>query len=506
MKVLNLLIILYVVLLTSTVIFEKINGEDAAFHNLTGPPQINSPKVYGVRPGTPFLYTVAATGQRPITFTADGLSKSLSLDSHNGLITGSIEKRGEYLVKLYAKNIYGISKLNLRIVVGDLLVLTPPMGWNTWNVFGPDISEELIKEMTNAMVSSGMRDVGYQYIIIDDHWQGQRDHNNYIMPDINKFPNGMKAVADYVHSKGLKLGIYSDAAEKTCGGALGSFGYEQKDADTYAAWGIDYLKYDYCYAPKDKATAIQRYSTMSKALRKTNRSIVFAACEWGQRQPWLWAANVGANLWRTTWDIRDIWDHEKYDNGHAGIINVMDRQIGLEQYAGPGRWNDPDMLVVGIYGKGMSSSRNDASGCTDVEYRTQMSLWSILAAPLLTSCDLRNMNTVTREILTNPEVIAINQDPLGKQGYRVFKQQDVEVWKKSLEKGHVAIALFNRGENPLTISARWIDLGIEGKYLIRDLWSRKDLGVISSKIERKLDRHETVLLRLSPVDSGSKAK
>ncbi len=462
-----------------------------------GSPCIGGAKRYGNKSDTPFLYAVAASGDRPMSYSAKRLPSGLSLDKDTGIITGKVTRRGSYDVKVTASNARGTATEVLTFEIGDQLALTPPMGWMSWNQFGSKINEDLLKEIADAIVDSGMRDVGYQYIFIDDHWHGTRDADGIIHPDPNKFPSGMKALADYVHSKGLKLGIYSDAAAKTCGGEPGSYGYEENDAKTYAAWEMDYLKYDYCGAPRDQETAIKRYTAMSEALKATDRTIVFGVCEWGRREPWLWAARAGGQLWRTTWDIRDIWDHGKYTSGHAGIITILDKQIGLEKHAGPGHWNDPDMLVVGLNGKGRSSSANGANGCSEDEYRSNMSLWCLLAAPLYACCDVRQMDETTRSILTNVEAIAVNQDVLGKQGYRVAKDGDLEVWAKPLSGGDWALGLLNRGTEEAAIEARWSDIGVDGKYTVRDLWQHKDMGPFDEAVTLDVAGHETKLLRLS---------
>jgi alpha-galactosidase len=258
----------------------------------------------------------------------------------------------------------GFSLLILFAKSQQPVALTPPMGWNSWNLFEEEVSEKLIREIADAMVSSGMAAAGYQYIVLDDYWVGGRDATNQLYPDKKRFPNGIKVLADYVHAKGMKLGIYSDAAALTCGGVTGSYDFEELDAKTFAEWGIDYLKYDYCNAPNDMVTTFTRYKKMGDALRKTNRPIVYSICEWGQRQPWLWARAAGGHLWRTTWDIRDTWYSQQYNNGNNGILNILDKQNGLEQFAGPGGWNDPDLLITGLFGKGKSSSLNGRfKGC-----------------------------------------------------------------------------------------------------------------------------------------------
>ncbi|MDD4141885.1 MAG: glycoside hydrolase family 27 protein, partial [Bacteroidales bacterium] len=301
------------------------------------------------------------------------------------------------------------------------LAPTPPMGWNSWNFFEYEVSEQILKETADAMVANGMKDAGYEYIIIDDYWVGGRDNKNRLFPDPVRFPNGIKAVSDYVHSKGLKLGIYSDAAEYTCGGVTASYGFEELDAKTFASWGIDYLKYDYCNAPEDVETAFIRYKKMGDALKNSGRDIVFAICEWGQRQPWLWAKAAGGHLWRTTYDSRDIWSSGDVHAGiKGGVIDLFDLQEGLAQYAGPGAWNDPDMLMVGLFGKGKSSSlHGQLTGCNQIEYNSNFALWCMLAAPLIVNSDIRHLDKATIDLLTNKHLIAIDQDPLGKQGYTI---------------------------------------------------------------------------------------
>lgn len=368
------------------------------------------------------------------------------------------------------------------------------MGWSSWNGFGPHINEDLIKGIADAMVSSGMKDAGYTYVNIDDFWHGGRGEDGRLFPDPQRFPSGLKALADYVHARGLKFGIYSDAGPKTCGGRPASQGYEEIDAQTFAEWGVDYLKYDYCYAPEDRASAERLYRKMSDALKATGRPIVFSICEWGQRRPWLWGRQVGGHLWRTTGDIADSWGDWPSRTGFVllGIDRIgFDLQRGLEAYAGPNGWNDPDMLVVGLRGRGFIPG----PGCTDVEYRTHFSLWCLLAAPLIASCDLRHMDSATREILTNREVIALNQDPLGKQGYWVGP---AEVWVKPLSGGALGVGLFNRGNERATVTAHWSNLEISGRYHVRDLWQHADLGVFEEKFSAEVAPHDCVILRLTP--------
>ncbi|HEY6738115.1 MAG TPA: NPCBM/NEW2 domain-containing protein [Actinopolymorphaceae bacterium] len=331
------------------------------------------------------------------------------------------------------------------------LAPTPPMGWNSWNKFHCDIDEELIRETADAMVSSGMRDAGYEYVNIDDCWMAPtRDQNGRLRPDPERFPNGIKALADYVHDRGLKLGIYSSAGTATCQGLPASLGYEEIDARTFAEWEVDYLKYDNCN--NQGIPAKERYAAMGKALAATGRPIVYSICEWGSDDPWLWGNEVGGDLWRTTGDISDTW---------GSVMTLLDQQVGLEPYSGPHGWNDPDMLEVGN------------GGMTDTEYRAHMSLWALLNAPLLAGNDLRSMSATTLEILTDPDVIAVNQDWGGQQGSKRRDDGDSEVWAKPMSDGGVAVVLPNRASKAATIAARPAELGLPKArhYAVHDLWA-----------------------------------
>ncbi len=370
------------------------------------------------------------------------------------------------------------------------LAQTPPMGWNSWNKFACNVSEDLVKSAADAMVSSGMKDAGYQYMVVDDCWQVSRDAAGNIVVDAKKFPSGIKALADYVHSKGLKFGIYSDAGTKTCAGRPGSRGHEYQDAIMYASWGVDYLKYDWCSTGTQDAQA--SYTTMADALKATGRPIVFSLCEWGSHKPWLWGATVGGNLWRTTDDIQDHWaGHNKWPDGSCcsnGVLDILDQQVGLESFAGPGHWNDPDMLEVGN------------GGMTTTEYRSHFSLWCVLAAPLIAGNDLANMTPEIKAILTNREVIAVNQDPLGMEGRRVRKDGDSEVWAKELKGGTRAVVLFNRGASDAEISVAWEDLGYPDHFSasVRDLWAGKDLGKFTGSFKATVLSHGVVMVTVKP--------
>ena len=362
------------------------------------------------------------------------------------------------------------------------LALTPPMGWNSWNTFACDIDEKLIKETADIMASNGMKEAGYVYINIDDCWQTVRDEKGIIVVDKKRFPSGMKALADYVHSKGLKIGTYSSAGTKTCEYRAASLGYEVQDAQTYADWGFDYLKYDFCFTHKDvrsykkvdKEETKAKYKAMADALMSTGRDIVFSICNWGVVKPWEWGKEVGGHLWRTTGDIKPTW---------RSWTKILDQQVGLEKYAGPGAWNDPDMLIVGMIPHNQSIAH--------------MSLWSLLAAPLIAGNDLRNMSKETLEILTNKEVLAVNQDKLGIQGKRYIKNRSREVWAKPLEDGSYAIVLFNRGLTSKFIKFNWSDLGLDWKWAkVRDLWKKYDLGVYNETYGERIKGRSVQMIRV----------
>ncbi len=366
------------------------------------------------------------------------------------------------------------------------LAATPPMGWNSWNHFAGKVTDADVRAAADALVSSGMRDAGYIYVNIDDTWEAQRDANGVIHTN-SKFPD-MKALADYVHSKGLKLGIYSSPGPKTCAGYEGSYGHEEQDAKSYAAWGIDYLKYDLCSFRKimdeqsqgdpEKAFAIEKaaYEKMHKALVSTGRPIVFSLCQYGWNNVWEWGTDVGGNLWRTTDDINDTY---------ARMVGIGFSQAGLAKYAGPGHWNDPDMLEVGN------------GGMTNDEYRMHMSLWVILAAPLLAGNDLSKMSPETLALLTNKEVIAVDQDSLGKQGDRVSAVGPMEIWAKPLSGGAKAVGLFNRADTPRSITLHLREVGFSENAKLRDLWQGKDVSATNGSYTVLVPRHGAVLLKVS---------
>jgi alpha-galactosidase len=370
------------------------------------------------------------------------------------------------------------------------LALAPPMGWNSWNKFGCNVSADLIKGMADTMVKSGIKDAGYQYVVIDDCWQVARDADGNIVPDPQRFPGGIKPLADYVHSLGLKFGIYSDAGSQTCAGRPGGLGHEYQDALKYAAWGVDYLKYDWCHTTTQDARS--SYANIRKALDAAGRPVVLSICEWGSHQPWLWGQAVGGNLWRTTGDIQDRWSGKKEwkpgDCCSYGVTDIVDAEDAIYSYAGPGHWNDPDMLEVGN------------GGMTTTEYRSHFSLWAMLAAPLIAGNDLRDMKPEIHDILTNQEVIAVDQDPLGRQGRRVHKDGDLEVWARPITGGGRAVILFNRGDSAKQIAVAWGDLDYPDTLSasVRDLWEKKDLGKFTGKFSASVASHGVVMVTVRP--------
>lgn len=399
-----------------------------------------------------------------------------------------------------------ITKKPLAVLAMSLLLLpvqaqkfqglaeTPPMGWNSWNKFACNVNEQMLREEADAMVSSGMKDAGYRYIVIDDCWQVSRDSLGFIVADPQRFPSGIKALADYIHSKGLKFGIYSCAGDKTCAGRPAGRGHEYQDALMYAKWGVDYLKYDWCNT--DKLNAEAAYTTMRDALYSAGRPIVFSLCEWGNNKPWLWGSGVG-HLWRTTGDIYNCFDCRK-NNGSwfaNGVLQILDMQAGLRQYAGPDHWNDPDMLEVG-------------NGMTVNEDRAHFTLWCMLAAPLISGNDLRDMSTDTKAILTNKEAIAINQDSLGIEGFKQASKDSVETWLKPLAKGQWAVCLLNRGVTPKEFVLDWktffVTDSLSGRivdpskmqYKIRDIWQHKELGETRKPLKTTIPAHDVLCLKL----------
>jgi alpha-galactosidase len=453
-----------------------------------GKPEIHGPRVVGCSINVPFIFRVPATSSEALTFDAKGLLSGLILDAHTGIITGSVRTEGEFTVKVAAFNRKGTSTRNLKIVCGEnKLALTPPMGWNSWNVWATTVDAEKVKAAADALVESGLANYGYQYVNIDDGWAGAREVSGVLKTN-EKFPD-MREVANYVHSKGLKLGIYSSPGPKTCAGYEGSYRYELQDARLYAEWGIDYLKYDWCsygsIAKDNSLPELKRpYITMRDALKQCGRDIVYSLCQYGMGEVWNWGKEVGGNLWRTTGDITDTW---------GSMSGIAFAHFDRGDKVGPGAWNDPDMLVVGLLGWGANPR---PTRLTKNEQITHITMWSLLAAPLILGCDLTKLDRFTLDLLTNHDVIEVNQDPLGKPAKRVFKDGKLEVWSRPLWDGTLAVGLINRGRFAANVSARWSDLGIRGKQPVRNLWLRKDIGLFTDSFTAEVPSHASILLKI----------
>jgi alpha-galactosidase len=511
---------------TGTTIFATIDPVDRKPYILTpappATPRINGASVFGVRPGSPFQFRVPATGERPMTFLAAGLPSGLSINHQTGVITGKISTKGTYTVSLSAKNAKGLSKKKLRIICSDQIALTPPMGWNSWNCFAGEVSANKVRSAANAMIKSGLVNHGWTYINIDDFWQNHRDakdpdlrgklrdDDGHILPNA-RFGN-MKQLADDVHQLGLKIGLYSSPGPWTCGGCAGSYGYEKNDAQVYAQWGYDYLKYDWCsyggvingMAENDPykvgslsysggnevTTAVRPFKLMGDYLKQQNRDIVFSVCQYGMSDVWKWGNSVGGNAWRTTNDITDTW---------ASIKTIALANEKTAAWSQPGNWNDPDMLVVGTVGWGNPHS----SKLRPNEQYLHFSLWSLFSAPLLIGCDMEKLDDFTLNLLTNDEVIAVDQDPLGKQAVCVQQIGDLRIYVKELEDGTRAVGFCNFGLEEAPIGYKGFDkLGLSGTQKVRDLWRQKDIGRIKTKTERlaiSVPAHGVLLYKFTPV-------
>jgi alpha-galactosidase len=451
---------------------------------------IRGPRVTGATPGRPFLFRVPVTGAPPFKFAAANLPDGLAMDARTGIITGTVQSPGTTDAAITVSGPHGTARRNLTIVAGDhMLARTPPMGWNSWNVWGTSVDDAKVRAAADAMVESGLVNHGFQYINIDDAWEAGRDADGNILAN-DKFPD-MKALADYVHSKGLKLGIYSSPGPTTCGGYTASWQHEQQDANTYAAWGVDYLKYDWCSyggvaTGEGQEKLMKPYEVMRAALDNTGRDIVFSLCQYGMGDVWNWGAEVGGNLWRTTGDINDSW---------GSLSGIGFSQDAAAAHAEPGHWNDPDMLVVGKLGWGPSLH---PTKLTPNEQITHMSLWSLLAAPLLIGCDMTDLKNdpFTLALLSNDEVIAVDQDPLGKAARRKSAQGQAEVWARPLWDGTTAVGLFNRSDDAAKVTARWADLGLSGRQPVRNLWLRKAEGFFTDAFTAEVPAHGAVLLKV----------
>ena len=473
------------------------SGGDPTLPIFMGPdspvPAIHGPRITGATPGHPFLFRVSATGDGPLTYGAKGLPAGLTLNPSTGIIAGALRGPGTTRVRLAVRGPRGTGARTLTIVGGDHpLALTPPMGWNSWNVWAGAVDAGKVRDAADQLISAGLAAHGYQYVNIDDCWQAGRDAQGNVQANA-KFPD-MKALTAYIHGKGLRMGIYSSPGPKTCAGFTGSWQHEQQDADTYASWGMDYLKYDWC-SYGDVATGeglerqIKPYRAMGADLRKTNRDIVYSLCQYGMGDVWKWGATVDGNCWRTTDDIQDNW---------GSLRGIFTSQDGHEKNAGPGHWNDPDMLMVGIVGFGNTHPTHLKPN----EQILHISMWSLLSSPLLIGCDLTRLDPFTKALLTNDDVLDVNQDPLGKPAGRIALDGDAQVWARPLFDGTRAVGLVNTGPERADVSVTWAHLGLTGTQPVRDLWQRKDLGRFPTGYTVSVPSHGAVLIKVGMPTGG----
>lgn len=452
-------------------------------------PRINGAKIFGVRPGSPFLFKIPATGKKPLSYSVRNLPPGLKIDSVTGIITGKLIKAGTYKMNFIVKNSLGESSEEFTVKCGNLLSLTPPMGWNSWNCWGLSVSEEKVISSAQALINKGLIDHGWSYMNIDDGWEAEKRNTKGEIVTNCKFPD-MKVLGNWLHDHGLKFGIYSSPGPKTCGGYLGSWQHEKQDAATYANWGIDYLKYDWCsygdIAKGDTSLAayIKPYKVMQSALRSQKRDILYSLCQYGMKNVWSWGDKVDGNSWRTTGDIIDTWN---------SLSSIGFSQTTQYKYAKPGRWNDPDMLIVGMVGWGENLH---PTRLTPDEQYTHISLWCLLSAPLLIGCDISKLDDFTLNLLTNDEVLAVDQDPLGNQAKQIIKKDNYQVWMKVMEDGSYAIGIFNLGESYQNISVSSAELGIDSRSEVRDLWRQKDLGPFGFSFTTRVPPHGVTLIQV----------
>lgn len=452
-------------------------------------PRINGPDVFGERPGNPFLYRIPATGQKPLAYKADGLPAGLKMDAATGIITGMVSDKGDYPVVFTVSNKLGSNTKKITIKIGDLIGLTPALGWNSWNAWGLTVNDQKVRISANAMADK-LSAHGWNYINIDDGWEAASRNANGEIVTNEKFPD-MKGLTDYVHSLGLRMGIYSSPGPLTCGGYLGSWQHEDQDAKTYGDWGIDYLKYDWCsysqVSPQNPTLEDFKkpYQVMRASLNKVNRDILFSFCQYGMGDVWNWGAEVGGNSWRTTGDIEDTW------KSMSGIGFSQDKTaVGSH----PGHFNDPDMLVVGKVGWG--DNQHNTRLTPDEQY-THISLWSLLSAPLLIGCDMGHLDSFTLNLLTNDEVLAIDQDALGKSARQTQKKENYQVWTKELEDGSKAIGIFNTSDKYQTIKLNKKEAGFGVATKVRDVWQQKYLITSGPEFVTKVAPHGVVLIKIS---------
>lgn len=463
----------------------------AIFHGVPDKPEFNGPRIVGATPGHEFIFRIPVTGKGPVNLTVSGLPKGIAYDAKSHVLRGTAPAKGKYVIRLSAKNAYGTDRRDLTLVTGEhMLAQAPPLGWNSWNVWGLDVDADKVRAAADSFIKLGLADAGFAYVNIDDGWEAGRSATGEIQT--NKKFGDMEPLASYIHSLGLKLGIYSSPGPKTCGGYEGSYKHEFQDAATYAKWGVDYLKYDWCsYGGVEKSHgdrleyAQRPYILMRKALDAANRDIVYSLCQYGMEDVYKWGKQIGGNAWRTTGDINDSW------SSMAGIGFDHDKR---SPYASPGGWNDPDMLVVGRLGWSRNSRPTKLSGNEQI---THISLWAMLSSPLLIGCDLTKVDDFTRDLLTNHEILAVNQDPLGKTARKVWSNGETEVWTRPLFDGSTAVAVFNRGYEKTTVKFELAQIGLSGGYKVHDMWTRKDVAGATKAFQVEVPGHGAQVFRFS---------
>jgi len=492
---------------------DDTNGSAFVLTPKPGPaPRINGPLVCGCRPGNPFLYRIPCTGERPIRFSAQHLPKSLSLDAATGIITGTTPARGDYELIFNAENFHGTATRPFKLIAGDGLALTPPMGWNSWYVYFNRVTEADMKSAADVMIASGLADAGYQYVNVDDCWMNAEKRTKY-MPDArrvgplrdadgnlqpNSFFPDMKALADYIHAKGLKAGLYTSPGPRTCTGCGGAYQHEAQDARQFAGWGFDFLKYDWCSyrnvagTNKSLETLQEPYRLMGELLKQQKRDIVFNLCQYGLGNVWEWGAAIGGHCWRTAGDLGFELDR---------FFPVALSNATHGAWSKPGAWNDPDYLQIGWIGAQRGTNFLAPHPCplTPDEQYAYMSLWCLMAAPLFFSGDLQHLDDLTLSVLCNPEVIDVDQDPLGRSATVVHLAPQTFLMVKELADGTKAVGLFNQGEVPAHVSAHWSAIGVKEKQTVRDLWRQQELGTFTNEFSAEIPRHGVSLVRLQPV-------
>ena len=498
----------------------SVNSNDPELYTPAPKPQprINGPLVYGCRPGHPFLYRIPCQGERPVSFTIKGLPSGLSLDPVSGIITGNAPVQGEYEILIKAVNAKGKDHRKLKIISGDKLALTPPMGWNHWYAHYDRITDAMMREAADVMISSGMADAGYQYVNIDDCWANAPNNNDKLRVGPlrdekgNMIPNqyfpDMHGLTDYIHARGLKAGIYSSPGPFTCAGFTGSYNHEEQDARQFASWGFDFLKYDWCsYGAiptegkwDDKGVTSEGnkkltmedfqlpYQKMGAIIRSQDRDVVFNLCQYGMSEVWKWGGSVGGHSWRTGGDLGFELDR---------IFDIAIRNTQYREYSKPGEWNDPDYIQIGWIGNAGKMGAPELTKMPASMQYAYMSLWCLIASPLVYSGDMSKLDKFTLNVLCNPELIEVDQDPLGECGIVIEKQQNCFLMVKNLADGSKAVGLFNRGKTPVAVTADWKDLKISGKQRVRDLWHQKDLGKFNGQIAATVPAEGVVMLKIS---------